>query len=107
MFTQKQLTTIKKTIREEEQNTASKKEGNIYTHNLILATDRLQEIYKNTCLRDEPKEEEKKHALNSPNLRKSIKHNANEKTKNSSRKRIKRANYNIPRKLSKSPNLKC
>lgn len=50
MFTQKQLKTIKKVIKEEELHTASKNEGKSFNHNLILATERLQEIYHNTCV---------------------------------------------------------
>jgi hypothetical protein len=50
MFTQKQLNTIQKVIKDEELHTASKKQGKGYNHNLILATERLQEIYHDTCM---------------------------------------------------------
>jgi hypothetical protein len=49
MFTLKQLKTIKKVIKDEERTTANKKDATGYDHDLILATERLQEIYKDTC----------------------------------------------------------
>lgn len=49
MFTPKQLKTIKKAIIEEEELSAGKSSKPSFHHNLILATERLQEIYHNTC----------------------------------------------------------
>lgn len=53
MFTPKQLKTIKKVITDDELHTAGKKDSKAFSQTLLLATERLQEIYLNTCVQDE------------------------------------------------------